>query len=101
MKNYSKESPIVEHQEEAHPGQLLQMEVKVIKKKDRTLEKKVKEGTLIAQHTSGTLKQERRVGGRTQHQSLASFVKKTQTKGMRRRGKKKKREKRKRLSWKK
>ena len=55
MRNHNKESPMIEHQEEAHPGEPVRFSMEVIRKMKRPLDRKVLEGTLISESTPGSL----------------------------------------------
>ena len=55
MRLHSKESPMVEHQDEAHQGQTIQVQMSIVKKLKKMLDRKVREGTLIAESAPGTL----------------------------------------------
>ena len=55
MKNMSKESPMIEHPLESHQGQPVNFSMQVVRKIKRTLDRKVTEGTMIAESDPGTL----------------------------------------------
>ena len=55
IRNSSLESPIVEHFEEAHPDVEVSVEMKMVAKEARPLDRKTLEGTLIAEYRKGEL----------------------------------------------
>ena len=70
MRNMDNESPMVEHQVEKHPGLPINMSMKVIRKVQRTLDRKVLEGNLIAENDVGTLMNRKGEWGQNLPQSL-------------------------------